>query len=99
MSQRLSWQNTATVLSLRGELTAETLQPLWQQRKALAAECQQIDVSELSRVDSAGVALLFHLQQQSGREKPALTGVTDKLQTLLDLYNLAPLMSPSSVSQ
>lgn len=86
----LNWRIDANRLHLAGELERETLAALWQQREAVMKQIDTIDVSALERVDSAGLALLVHLRQialQQGKA-PCFTGITDKLRSLIALYNL-----------
>ncbi|MGV3345624.1 lipid asymmetry maintenance protein MlaB [Enterobacteriaceae bacterium LUAb1] len=94
MNHRLNWNSDNRTLHLQGELMSETLLPLWQQRDELLNHCQDIDVSALSRVDSAGVALLVHFRHF---KTPAIeiSGRTAQLDALIILYNLRSLMSSS----
>lgn len=97
MSDQLHWQVEANQLRLSGELERETLLPLWQQRDGLMQQVEIIDVSGLDRVDSAGLALLVHLRQagiQRGKA-PRFTGITDKLSSLITLYNLQKIIEDS----
>ncbi|AXW86698.1 anti-sigma B factor antagonist [Lonsdalea britannica] len=90
MAEPLSWQSQEGTLTLKGDLDRETLLPLWQQHETLLAESVELDVSQLQRVDSAGLALLvhfYHEQTQKGRDL-RIIGVSDRLRTLIDLYNL-----------
>jgi len=91
----LQWKRDAGQLLLTGELERETLLPLWEQREALMLQIDTIDVSGLERVDSAGLALLVHLRQIAlARGKTLrLTGITDKLSSLIALYNLQEIIS------
>ncbi|MEJ4046072.1 lipid asymmetry maintenance protein MlaB [Erwinia sp. SLM-02] len=91
----LSWKVESGLLRLSGELERETLLPLWQQRDALMQQADIIDVSSLERVDSAGLALLVHLRQivlQRGKTA-RFTGITDKLLSLITLYNLQEIIT------
>lgn len=86
----INWRTDANRLYLAGELERETLLPLWEQRNSVMKQIDTIDVSALERVDSAGLALLVHLRQtalQQGKV-PGFTGITDKLRSLIALYNL-----------
>ncbi len=87
MAATLSWERQQQRLQLVGDLDRETLLPLWQQQEALLAGITQVDVSQLDHVDSAGLALLVHWQAQQGAAL-AITGIGDKLSTLITLYNL-----------
>ena len=72
MSAALGFESQQQTLILRGELDRETLQPLWRQRDALMAGKTAIDVAQLERVDSAGLALLLHLQEEQRERGVAL---------------------------
>lgn len=94
MTQQLNWHVDAATLRLQGELDRETLLSLWEQRETVMTQIDTIDVSALDRVDSAGLALLVHLRQilrQQGKS-PLFIGVTDKLRTLITLYNLQQII-------
>lgn len=90
MAETLDWQTEDDTLLLRGELDRVTLLALWEQRDTVLAGIRYLDVSRLDRVDSAGVALMLHLCALQTRRGGglALTGVTDKLRTLITLYHL-----------
>lgn len=94
MSAALSFESQQQTLILRGELDRETLLPLWDQRERLLADKTALDVSQLQRVDSSGLALLVHLrelQRQRGVELK-ISGATERLKTLIALYNLQAIM-------
>ena len=94
MSAALSFESQQQTLILRGELDRETLLPLWDQRERLLADKTALDVSQLQRVDSSGLALLVHLrelQRQRGVELK-ISGATDRLKTLIALYNLQAIL-------
>lgn len=94
MAEALSWASQEQTLVLRGELDRETLLPLWQQRETLLADKTTIDVAQLQRVDSSGLALLLHLREQRSQQgvEIKITGVTERLQTLITLYNLQAII-------
>jgi len=94
MSEPLSWQRTASTLVLSGMLDRDTLLTLWQQRETAMADIITIDVAGLERVDSAGLALLVHLREivRAQGRTPLFTGITDKLQSLITLYNLQQII-------
>lgn len=94
MADHLSWQVEAKTLYLRGELDRETLLGLWQQRETAMQNIETIDVSGLQRVDSSGLALLVHLRQIAQQQgvTPVFSGVTDKLHSLITLYNLQQII-------
>ncbi len=91
----LNWTVESGLLRLSGELERETLLPLWQQRDELMQQADAIDVSSLGRVDSAGLALLVHLRQivLLRGKTPRFTGITDKLRSLITLYNLQEIIA------
>ncbi|CAI1022708.1 lipid asymmetry maintenance protein MlaB [Serratia entomophila] len=94
MPAALSVESQQQTLILRGELDRETLLPLWQQREKLLADKTAIDVAQLQRVDSSGLALLVHLREQQRQRGGELkiSGATDRLKTLIALYNLQAIM-------
>ncbi|WP_067705977.1 MULTISPECIES: lipid asymmetry maintenance protein MlaB [unclassified Erwinia] len=94
MRESLSWQVTARQLHLSGELERETLLALWAERESVMKQVDIIDVSALDRVDSAGLALLVHLRQIALGQGNTLhfTGITDKLHSLITLYNLQQII-------
>jgi phospholipid transport system transporter-binding protein len=100
MAGELSWQSQQETLVLQGELDRETLLPLWQQREALLADKTHIDVSQLQRVDSSGLALLVHFREQQSKRGISLTvtGVSNRLSTLIELYNLQQVIPVETTS-
>ncbi|WP_147200003.1 lipid asymmetry maintenance protein MlaB [Pantoea sp. MBD-2R] len=98
MNEQLTWRIEANQLRLAGELERETLLPLWQQRETVVKQIDTIDVSALERVDSAGLALLVHLRQivLAQGKAPQFTGITDKLRSLIALYNLQQIIVSGS---
>ncbi|AIN19777.1 MULTISPECIES: lipid asymmetry maintenance protein MlaB [Yersinia] len=99
MADELKWQSQQETLILQGELDRATLLPLWQQREALLADKTRIDVSQLQRVDSSGLALLVHFRELRGKQgvSLAITGVSDRLSTLIELYNLREVIPVETV--
>jgi phospholipid transport system transporter-binding protein len=75
MTGQLSWTRDGETLALRGELDQDLLVPLWEAR-AQATDGVSIDLSAVTRVDTAGLALLVHfialIRRQGGEAK--LTG-------------------------
>lgn len=90
MVQHLSWTRVGARLALQGELDQDVLNPLWDARAEAMQGVSVIDLSGLSRVDTAGVALLVHLIATAKKQGNAvvLEGVSDKVLTLAQLYNL-----------
>lgn len=100
MAEQLCWKKDGSTLLFSGELDSETVQRLWKDRRQLMSDVHAIDLSDLSRVDTAGVALLIHLvalaKEQNG--SVVLQGASDKLQTLVKLYNLPEGLLPAFAS-
>ena len=94
MSEPLRWQRTASTLALSGKLDRDTLLALWQERDTAIVDVATIDVARLDRVDSAGLALLVHLREIARAQvsTPVFTGINDKLQSLITLYNLQQII-------
>ena len=96
MSEQLSWNRDGERLALRGELDQEFILPLWNSRAQATDGVSTIDLSDVSRVDSAGVALLVHfvaLVRRQGKTAQVV-GKSENLQTLVSLYNLPADMIP-----
>lgn len=96
MTGQLSWTRDGERLALHGELDQDLLVPLWEARAQATDGVSTIDLSALTRVDTAGLALLMHfvalIRHQGGEAK--LIGKSDNLQTLVSLYNLPADMIP-----
>lgn len=92
MADELRWTRDADVLHLQGILEYETLAPLWQQRAELMAGLARIDLSALTRVDTAGLALLVHFVALGVNVR--ISGVSESLRTLARLYNLPEVTFP-----
>jgi phospholipid transport system transporter-binding protein len=96
MNEPLSWNRDGERLALRGELDQEFILSLWNSRAQATEGVSVIDLNEVTRVDSAGVALLVHfvaLIRRQGKEAQ-LVGKSENLQTLVSLYNLPADMIP-----
>lgn len=86
-----SYTEHCAKLSLQGKLTRESLQPLWQARRSLVNHVEQLDLdlTELSQLDSAGFALLcdiINFYAQKGQVR--LHHVPAILRDLALLYDL-----------
>lgn len=94
MAESLRFDDQQQTLVLHGDLDRETLLPLWRQRAELLKGKTAIDVAQLRRVDSSGLALLVHLRAEQLRNGVELkiSGATDRLRTLIALYNLQGIM-------
>ena len=90
--------NDKIVLQLSGELSRNTLLPLWQQRASFLSEklenqsIIEFDLTNIKRIDSAGFALLcdfLHDCEQLPNKKVRLINPPEQLLTLADLVNLS----------
>lgn len=90
MSDQLSWSREGETLKLTGELDQDLLNPLWDKRFEAMQGVTVIDLSGISRVDTAGVALLAHLVAVGKKQGTSVTlhGASDNVVTLAQLYNL-----------
>ncbi|WP_439328445.1 STAS domain-containing protein [Lonepinella sp. BR2357] len=108
-AEKLTWSavqnNDRITLQLVGELSRDTLLPLWQQRFAFLSEKQladnniQWDLAQIHRIDSAGFALLCDLiayckKVMSSHNNITLINVPEQLLTLADLFNLNDWLNP-----
>ncbi|MEA5213536.1 lipid asymmetry maintenance protein MlaB [Enterobacter cloacae] len=90
MSQQLSWSREGETLTLSGELDQDLLNPLWDKRHEAMQGVTLIDLSHVTRVDTAGIALLAHLVAVGKKQGAIVTlhGASDNVVTLAQLYNL-----------
>ncbi|WP_343647842.1 lipid asymmetry maintenance protein MlaB [Enterobacter sp.] len=96
MSQQLSWSREGETLALTGELDQDVLNPLWDARQSAMQGVTLIDLSGVTRVDTAGIALLVHLVATGKKQgtQVAFTGLSDNVVTLAQLYNLSQDVLP-----
>lgn len=90
MADQLRWTRSGERLALEGELDQDVLNALWEARAEALNGVDVIDLTGIARVDTAGVALLVHLvafARKQGRTV-VLEGISDKVRTLAQLYNL-----------
>lgn len=88
----LRWQRHGATLRLEGVLDCDSLEAFWSQRQALLAGVACLDIRGLSRVDSAGLALLLHAQNLGPDAPIPLSGVSERLHSLIALYNLQAIV-------
>ena len=90
--------NDKIAFQLSGELSRNTLLPLWQQRASFLSEklanqsIIEFDLTNIKRIDSAGFALLcdfLHDSEQLPNKKGRLINPPEQLLTLADLVNLS----------
>lgn len=96
MTDALRWTCENGLLRLQGELDQDYLVPLWEAREAATQGVETIDLSAVSRVDTAGVALLIHLVDRIRRQgrQVKIVGASEKMRTLVQLYNLPSKLIP-----
>lgn len=90
MTAPLSWSREGERLTLLGELDQDLLNPLWDARDAAMQGVTCIDLHGVTRVDTAGVALLVHLVALGKKQgsNVTLAGLSENVATLAALYNL-----------
>lgn len=100
MAQALHWTREGERLSLTGELENETLLPLWDARQQAVNGVTTLDLAGLTRVDTAGLALILHLRELASREGSPVNvvGMSDNFTSLVQLYNLPGALFPSANS-
>ncbi|NLS53262.1 lipid asymmetry maintenance protein MlaB [Hafnia alvei] len=86
----LQWRSEEDTLKLIGILDRDSLMSFWDDRHTLLEGKKRLDLSELVRVDSAGLAMLVHVQNTpaTSASQIVITGVSERLRTLIALYNL-----------
>ncbi|WP_392560933.1 hypothetical protein RHO12_06950 [Orbus sturtevantii] len=89
MLTSISVQKQASTLYLEGVLDCNSLAQIWSQHSQLLTDIHNIDVAQLNRVDSSGLALLTYL---CIKYQTKLTGISLQLKTLIELYDLDPVI-------
>ncbi|MEM8236798.1 lipid asymmetry maintenance protein MlaB [Morganella morganii subsp. sibonii] len=88
MTAALTWEKQGETLTLKGELDRDTLLSFWNARQQQMNAVQTVDVSGLSHVDSAGLAMLVRLRGERPDAPFVLSGVSANLQMLMSLYGV-----------
>lgn len=88
MTAALTWEKQGETLALKGELDRDTLLSFWNARQQPMGAVQTVDVSGLSHVDSAGLAMLVRLRGERPEAPFVLSGVSANLQMLMSLYGV-----------
>lgn len=88
MTAALTWEKQGNALALKGELDRDTLLSFWNARQQQMNAVQTVDVSGLSHVDSAGLAMLVRLRGECPEAPFVLSGVSANLQMLMSLYGV-----------
>jgi phospholipid transport system transporter-binding protein len=87
---RIKSEKQQDVLCLQGELDVHSLNDLWSTQNTILNSVKYIDVGQLTRVDSAGLATLIYFCNQYDVK---LKGINPQLQTLITLYDLQPVLN------
>jgi phospholipid transport system transporter-binding protein len=77
-------------VQLSGPLTFANANAVWQVFAPAAADAPSIDVSAVTDVDSAGLALISALRRKAGQQCQVV-GLTPKLATLASAYDVEAL--------
>ncbi|WMY95519.1 MAG: lipid asymmetry maintenance protein MlaB [Arsenophonus sp.] len=89
----LTWQTNNTTLILKGILNRDTLMFFWKKKNELLKDINTINLSLLSHIDSAGLAMLVRLKAKKKFEnKLLINGISENLKTLIRLYKLEDFM-------
>lgn len=86
---RITTEKQQDILYLKGELDAHSLNDVWSIQNTLLKDVKKIDVAQLIRVDSSGLATLVYF---CNKYSVTLDGVNPQLQTLIVLYDLQPVI-------
>ncbi|WP_369308666.1 lipid asymmetry maintenance protein MlaB [Providencia rettgeri] len=94
MSHVLAWEKTGSTLHLTGSLDRDSLMSFWDKKSPLLEHIEKIDVSALTHVDSAGLAMLVRLKGEFKTKKQSLNiiGASDNLNTLIELYGVKTII-------
>ncbi|MDR5612591.1 MAG: STAS domain-containing protein, partial [Arsenophonus sp.] len=66
----------------------------WQQRNQLLKGINAINVSQLSHIDSTGLAMFIRLKsEQQSDNKWVFEGISERFKTLIRLYKLEDFMN------
>ncbi|WP_085248653.1 STAS domain-containing protein [Gilliamella mensalis] len=87
---RIKTEQQQDVLCLLGELDIYSLNDLWSTQSSLLNGVKSIDVEQLTRVDSSGLATLIYF---CNKYDVKLKGINPQLQTLITLYDLQPVIN------
>ncbi|MFS1537436.1 MAG: lipid asymmetry maintenance protein MlaB [Candidatus Phlomobacter fragariae] len=95
MIPTLIWEHNGQTLILTGEFDRDTLPAFWQQRNQLLKGINAINFSQLSHIDSTGLAMFVRLksEQQSENKLLVFEGISERFKTLIRLYKLEDFMN------
>ena len=91
MPDAASVRRDGSALAFAGALSRDAVAALWPQALALVAGVERFDLSAVSQVDSAGLALLVELAQRGGAV--SVTGDPPGLDGLRRAYRLSPTLN------
>ncbi|STO56361.1 Predicted NTP binding protein (contains STAS domain) [Grimontia hollisae] len=87
---------------MSGELDRDTVPAFWHRRADWLPSDERVllDLSSLKRIDSAGMAMLLHLQQTliENHQTLVLSGIPTQLRVLLQLSNVENIIIDESAS-
>ncbi|MDD1792021.1 STAS domain-containing protein [Enterovibrio makurazakiensis] len=103
MSEQLAFEKRINGdYCLSGELDRDTVPPFWSRRAEWLPSDSHVvlDLSLVKRVDSAGMAMLLHLQQQLNvnQQTLILSNTPSQLKVLLQLSNVESLFTDDTSS-
>ena len=87
---RIQAEKQQNTLNLIGELDAHSLNGLWSTQNTLLNGVTDISVTQVTRVDSSGLATLVYF---CNKYNINLTGISPQLQTLIELYDLQTVIN------
>lgn len=85
-------ERAGETLRFAGALTREAIAPLWPQATRLLGGVRVVDLRDVARVDSAGMAFLAELAARV-EPPPAIHGEPDGFRALCAAYRLGPTLA------
>lgn len=82
---RIETKKQQDILYLKGELDIHLLDDLWSAQNSMLNGVKYINVGQLTRVDSSGLAILVYF---CNKYYVKLKNINPQLQTLITLYDL-----------
>lgn len=82
-------QKQDNILHLSGILDCRSLNQLWQKKTELFTNIERVNVAKLTRVDSAGLALLTYFCIEQNLK---LTDLNKRISMLITLYDLDEIL-------
>lgn len=96
---RIQQNHESLIVQLFGELTRNTLLPLWKQRASFlsptASQHIYWDLKALSQLDSAGFSLFIELLNHYQKQNPnCVINAPESLKNLAELFDLSDWLQP-----